>query len=439
MSRLFDSERCGVDGTGQPSTVRRCVLAASIGLLAFVSFLFLMALIVRNVELPEQSPGTAVSSSPLTAFLQQVSGKLVTTDFLVDYASAVAAVHREDPYQWSSAIFAEYGLPDWPVNTANPHPPTMVAAAIPFTLLSYQNALALWATLMVAATIGTLTLMGVRAVLAVPIGIALCLVSPGAYGIGNVVPLIGLGIALAWRCRDSPVLAAAGLTLAATPKASGLILLLPFIASCRFRVAGWTALFMAVMSLIPVVFYPTTWSRYLQDGLAAITANAARGDNASILHLATTFGVPTVVSAGVVVVVAAVMMIAIRDIFWPTVWLVVALLPIAWMYSLLTLIPLYCAALRDRSVLAMGSAGLAVGLAAATPPYGMAPTHVWPVILGLAAVAVTQIRETGFPPSIGRLILGARATSPLRGGIRAPGSRAPAATRGPARPAAPGR
>ena len=366
--------------------------------LAYVSVGLFMALVLRNVKLPDDQVGMDPSFGSFNAFLQQLAGKRVTTDFQVDYGSAVALLHRQDPYGISREIFAQFGLPSWDIATANPHPPTTVVAVLPFALLGYQNALTAWSLLMVFVMIWTIRLMGVRLAYAAPLGVAVCVTFPGAFGIGNVVPVIGLGIALAYRYRDNPLLAAVGLTVAAAPKASGLILLLPFVLSMRWKTVAWTAGFLAVLALIPFAFYPGSWSSYVTGGIEAIALNSAREANASLLNLATKLGIPQSVAVVFLVLIAAAIAVLIKDTFWPTVWLIVALLPIAWMYSLLTLIPLFCAAVRKPNPRGVGSVVLATALTVGSPPLGLWPTRVLPLIVLLAAVALTQVRETAFWP-----------------------------------------
>ena len=240
-----------------------------------------------------------------TPFCRRRPAGRVTTDVQLDFASAAALVHREDPYQVSAVLFDRYGIPSWGVAVANPHPPTTVAMMIPFALISYKDALRAWSVLMVFAIIWTIQLMGVRLAYAAPLGVAICAILPGAFGIGNVVPVIGLGIALAYRFRDHPLLAAAGLTLAAAPKASGLILLLPFVLTLRWKPVLWTAGFMGVLALVPVRLLPGTWTSYLDGGIEAIALNSAREDNASLLNLATKLGVPQALAVVFLVLVAA--------------------------------------------------------------------------------------------------------------------------------------
>ena len=162
----------------------------------------------------------------------------------------------------------------------------------------------------------------------------------GAYGISNNVPLIGLGIALAYRFRNSPRLAGLGVALAAAPKASGLLMVVPFLVAGRIRTVGWTALWYGLVALIPLSFDSRVWSHYFKAGLTAVNDNAQRGDNGSLLHLGRSWGVPDVATVAVLAVIVCAVALLRRDLYWPLAWAVVATLPIAWVYSLLTFLPL---------------------------------------------------------------------------------------------------
>lgn len=378
----------------------RLVVARTIGLtvLAYITVGLLMALVVRHIALPDGQVGLDASFGSFNSFLQETSGRWVTTDIQLDFASAAALLHGQDPYAPSAALFDQFAMPAWDVRLANPHPPTTMPLLMPFALISYQNALTAWTVLMVFAVIATIQLLGVRLAYAAPLGVAICIVFPATYGIGNVVPVIGLGIALAYRFRDNPLMAAIGLTLAAAPKASGLLLLLPFVLSLRFRTVLWTAAFMIGLALLPLAFYWDTWSRYLDVGVESITLNAARPDNAAILNLATKVGFPSVLAIGLIVLAAAGAALLMKDSFWPTVWLIVALLPIAWTYSMITLIPLFCVAVRRPNPWGVGAVAIGTALAVGSPPLGMWPTRVVPLIVLCAFVAMLQISERAFWP-----------------------------------------
>ena len=164
----------------------RCLL----GILA-VYFIVLIVLLstVSHVTLPgEAEPPMQPSGGGLGAASHELLGRPVLTDFLVDYASASALRHDVDAYGITGPLTVRVGLP-WEVQTANPHPPTLVAMVLPFTVVRYTWALAAWALAMVMVLVFTLGIAGVRVEFALAIGIGLALTFPGAYGIGNPVSL----------------------------------------------------------------------------------------------------------------------------------------------------------------------------------------------------------------------------------------------------------
>jgi uncharacterized membrane protein len=191
---------------------------------------------------------------------------------------------------------------------------------LPFTLLPYGHSLAAWSIAMVFAYVLTLHLVGLRLGLAVPFGIGVALTFPGAYGIGNPVPVVALGIALAYRYRDSPIAAGAGIALATAPKASGLVLLIPFLLTRRLRAAGWAVFFTATLACVPLLLYSEAWSRYFGAGVRAIRTTTHRPDNASILNLADKTGISSTAALAILTLAAIVLAIALRDLFWPTAW-----------------------------------------------------------------------------------------------------------------------
>ena len=74
------------------------------------------------------------------------------------------------------------------------------------------------------------------------------------------------------------------------------------------------------------------------------------------------------------------------------------MLPIARTYSLITLLPLLCVAVRRPNPWGVGAVVLGTALAVGSPPLGMWPTRVLPLIVLCALVALLQIRESAFWP-----------------------------------------
>jgi len=177
---------------------------ALIALAVYGLGVFLAITLLGARSLPDDGPGLPPEAGPVHVALDELGGKEVPTDYLVDYASARALRDRRDPYAISAGLIEVVGGPPWPIEIANPHPPTLLAIALPFSLLPYRTSLAAWSMAMVFAYVFTLYFAGLRFNLAVPFGIGVALTFPGAYGIGNPVPIIGLGIALAYRFRNTP-------------------------------------------------------------------------------------------------------------------------------------------------------------------------------------------------------------------------------------------
>ena len=150
---------------------------------------------------------------------------------------------------------------------------------------------------------------------------------------------------------------------------------------------------MTILALLPLAFFRSTWSNYFDAGVYAITLNAARGDNASLLNLADKFGLATSLTVGILVIISLLIALWIKDTFWPIVWLAVAALPIAWMYSI-TLLPLFVVSVRRRNPWALGSTALATALAVGSSPYGLWPVRVVPLVMVLAAIALLQIDDS---------------------------------------------
>ena len=381
--------------------LRRTVVTIVLFAVAVVS----LAWVGNRVTLPHEEWGMAMEAGSLNATMQQVLGKPVTADLLFDYASARALRARHDPYDRLADLIDEIGGPAWHVDTANPHPPTMVALVLPATLLDYEHALVAWSLGMVLVLALTIRLVGVSWVYAIPVAIALACCWPAAYGIGNPVPLIGLGAALAFRYRERPWVAGLGLAFAAVPKLSGLLLAGAFLAALRWRPVVCAGAFVAVLGLVPVLLYPRTWSRYLDAGVDAIRVNADRVDNAALINAGTKLGVPAAITVVYVVAAAAIAAFVLRDLYWPSVWLLVALLPIAWMYSLLTLVPVVVYVILGRRPFATGLAIVATGVAVGSPSLGDWTIYTFPLVVALVllALATSGRRGDGMWPERDRL------------------------------------
>ncbi|HUP74023.1 MAG TPA: glycosyltransferase family 87 protein [Acidimicrobiales bacterium] len=332
--------------------------------------------------------GLRPEEGSLNAARQQLTGQARSTDFLVDYASAHALVHGGDPYGPIAELTDAAGM-RWDLEGSNTHPPTVLPLVVPLTLLSYDWAIVVWSAAMVIALIATLRLVGIPAPWAVGAGLLLAFTFPGAYGIGNLVPLIGLGVAIAWRHRNNPIWAGVGIVLAAVPKTSGLLLFVPFLLAQRYRTVVWGAVIFAAFAVAPALVDPQIWFRYFDAGATAMKVVIERPDNASVLQLAERHGIAAPLTMTMLGSVTLMVAARRRDAFWPAVWLMVAALPIAWMYSALTLVPLAAVRVRRRDPLARPAVIGAAAVMILSPPLGQTPTITYSIVVLLALAALT--------------------------------------------------
>jgi hypothetical protein len=359
---------------------------------AYAVILLVLHVVGGHRHLPDESLGVNDAAGGLAPALRQLLGRPDPRDFYVDYASAHAMLHGQNAYANSNILFKGLG-PAWDVRTANPHPPTLLPLVAPFALANYGEALAAWALLMTFLYVATVRLLGVRLSYSIAIGVGIAVTFPGAFGIGNPVPIVGFGVALAYRFRYHSALAGLGIALAAMPKGSGLVLAIPFLAAARIKTLLWAAGFYLAAAVLPIVWQGDIWAQYFRHGTKAISANAVRHDNASVLRLARVhLGLPNSVTVAILAVIAVAIAWAQRDLFWAAVWLMVATLPIAWMYSLLTLLPLLIFALRTSPRRTTPLVILTGAVIIGSPPFGPWPTEVFPVVVFGAAVICALAR-----------------------------------------------
>jgi hypothetical protein len=355
--------------------------------IAYVLGVVILLAVGAHVTAPEESTALTPAGGGLGAASHALFGRPGGTDFLPDYVSALALRRNWDAYDITDTLSKRIHA-EWPVENANPHPPTLLPLVLPFTLLSYQHGLAAWALAMICVYIATVRLMKVPWTWAIGVGLALAAAFPGAYGITNPVPLIGLGIAIAYRYRYDPLVAGIGLALATAPKVSGVLVFVPFLVARRFKTVAIGVGILAALAAIPMLFQSNVWSRYFSAGVHGADVNAARGDNASLLNFAERWHLSHPVAIVIIGVIAVLAALRTRDTFWPVVWVVVAALPIAWMYSLLTLLPLAVWIVLKRNHYAGAIVLVATGLMIGGSPLGQWPVAVVPIVVALALIAL---------------------------------------------------
>jgi hypothetical protein len=325
-----------------------------------------------NPDKPGVTGGIRTAATQLRA-----SGPPV--DLVQDYVGARDVARGRNPYPVLTRAYASVGL-TWPAAHRSTHPPTAFLLVLPVAWLPWKQAAAVWMVLMLGALAAAYWALGVAPGLAVALAPVTVLWPPGAWSMGQLTAVWLLGLAFAWRLRDRPGHAGAAIALASLTKLLPALCLLPFLLVRRWSVLRGFALVWAVAVAALLILDPGAVGRYLTIVRTASPKQAARGENSALLWAAAhNYG--TAGAAVGAVLVAAVLVQALRRVrrfgdldrlSWDSVgWAAVALLPIAWIYSLLPLLPTIARLMRRGGLVAAALSLVAFVIPFVVEPFGL--------------------------------------------------------------------
>ncbi|MBN1312191.1 MAG: DUF2029 domain-containing protein [Anaerolineae bacterium] len=235
----------------------------------------------------------------------------------------------------------QFGL-DWSYDHRSTHPPTCFLFVLPFALLDHQSALVLWAACMFACIVLTARVLGLKWWQSAAFGVLSLVWPPTIWSLYQVTPIWMLGLALAYRFRHHPPVSGAFIGVASLPKFLAAPALLYYLRRRRWlAIVGFCALWASALALLSIL-RPDAIAVYLTTGSSVALDQTLRQDNGALVVVAWRMGG----WVGLVVVAAFVLWA-----FWSglrredpvgwacLVWLGIALLPIAWVYSVLPLLP----------------------------------------------------------------------------------------------------
>jgi Glycosyltransferase family 87 len=309
----------------------------------------------------------------------QLRGEGPPVDLVQDYVGARSLVLGGDPYEVLTRAYRSVGL-DWQAEHRSTHPPTAFVLVLPVAWLPWKVASAIWAALMVVSIGCAWWALGARWELAAALAPATLLWPPAAWSLGQLTPLWLLGVTLAWRWRDAPRRAGAAVAVAALTKLLPAVMLVPDLLRRRLSALAAFAATVGGALLVLVALRPEAVQRYVTVARSVGQDQAARGENAALLwSFGHTFGAGGVVVA--VLVVGAVILRAIRESasptgdrewsWWAWSWVAVALLPIAWIYSLLPLLPAIVFSLRRGGVASYALVAVPAVVPLLIDPFGL--------------------------------------------------------------------
>jgi hypothetical protein len=333
----------------------------------------------------------------------QLRGDGPPVDLVQDYVGARDVARGREAYPVLTHAYASVGL-RWSAGHRSTHPPTAFLLVLPVAWLPWKAASAVWTVLMLAALAAAYWALGAPAGPAVALAPLTVLWPPGGWSMGQLTPLWLLGLALAWRLRDRPAPAGAAIALASLTKLLPALSLLPFLLLRRWSVLRGFALVWGAAVALLLALDAGAIGRYVTILRTASREQAARGENSALLWAAEhRLGVAGAVVAGVLV--GAVLVRVLRRVrrrgeldrlSWDGVgWAGVALLPIAWIYSLLPLLPALARLVRRGGPVAAALALVTFVVPFLVDPFGLPGgirLAVATAALGLALVVPARPR-----------------------------------------------
>jgi len=271
-------------------------------------------------------------------------------DIASDYVGAQAMLDPEaELYPILGPAFARIGI-NWPITHRSTHPPTTYLMVVPLARLDYPVAQALWMAAMFACIVVSFWALGLSWGWSLLAGLVSLAWPPGIWSLGQLTPIWLLGLALAYRHRERPLLSGAWVAVASLPKFMAAPALLYPLWRKKWRaLIGFAAVWVAALGLV-LLLRGDAISAYISSNMGNSMEQIMRPDNGALLVMAWRAAKwPGVVVVGALIL--AVLWLGVqRERFWGwgcLVWVGIALLPLAWTYSLFPLLPWLIKAVRS--------------------------------------------------------------------------------------------
>ena len=311
--------------------------------------------------LPE--PGvTMVYVTVLEGASATLKGHFAATDINQDIIGARGLLLNQDPYPSYSPADLSLGYEEFAVGHASTHPPTAFLFTLPIARMPQRWATAIWAWLMLALLTLTIRCYGASWSVALGLTPIALLWTPLQISLGQVTIVWLFGVAVAYRFQATrPFVSGASIALASLTKfLPGLLVIACFMKRQWRALAGFVVIWVSVLAFLMVVF-PGTIERYLEVNQITSLETINRLDNAALLFSSYRLG--SWPGAGLAMLFLLAILATNRRCLIDSqpastaqLWRVltyfsVTLLPIAWIYSIVPLLPIVVYQIRQRKFL----------------------------------------------------------------------------------------
>jgi hypothetical protein len=275
-------------------------------------------------------------------------------DIAQDYIGAQAMLNSDaELYPILGPTFARIGI-DWPITHRSTHPPTTYLMVVPLARLNYPVAQLIWMMAMFVCIVVSFWALGLTWGWSLLAGVISLAWPPGIWSLGQLTPIWLLGVALAYRHRERPLLSGVWIAVASLPKFMAAPALLYSLWRRKWSaLIGFVAVWVVALGAV-LVLRGDAISAFVNSSMGNSLEQILRPDNGALMMTAWRVAKwPGVVVAGASIL--AVLWLGVqRDGFWEwgcLVWVGIALLPLAWTYSLFPLVPWLFKAFRSSDTL----------------------------------------------------------------------------------------
>lgn len=263
-------------------------------------------------------------------------------DVASDYIGAHALINRnEELYPVLIDAYEKMGI-SWAANHRSTHPPTAFLFVVPFVFVEYQSALILWMAAMFTCLVLTARTLGLTWKNSILAGAVSLVWPPTIWSLGQLTPIWLLGLALAYKYRGHPFVSGVYVGLASLPKYLAVPALLYHLWRRQWSVLiGFAAIWLVALAAL-FLLRPDAISVYVVTNIGNSMGQILSPENGALAVVAWRLGGWLGITA-VMLLILYVLWTGLRNegsAGWAClVWLGIALLPIAWVYSLLPLLP----------------------------------------------------------------------------------------------------
>lgn len=328
-------------------------------------------------------------------------------DIAQDYLGARALInHNEELYPLLSSAFERLGL-EWPAYHHSTHPPTAFLFMLPLSLFSYPVALVFWIIAMFVCLLLTARALNLPWKVSL-LASFLSLAWPGTiWSLGQLTPIWLLFSVLAYSYRHRPFFSGLHAAIASLPKFMAAPILIYHIKKRDWKAfIGFGSIWLTAVITI-LLLRSDSFTTYIITNQTNSLEQILRPDNGALLILAWRFGG----WLGVGIISLLILLVLWRGYKYDNssgwaclVWSGIALLPVAWVYSVLPLLPWLIMSFFSKNKVSSFFAGVAILLPYLAPVPTSKPVFIGLTILtaGIAFVAGTS--EIYLPSFFHRLI-----------------------------------